>query len=465
VSAWCCRLVLALIVWACAVGCANDSWTYRARDASRDLPSAEGVDAVARDERRRRTEAARDDVAHEDAALPDAAPDEMATTFDAISPPDGAQDVAAPEVRDASCSDGTSPCEGRCVDLSSDPQHCGTCAARCVRPNATAACTMGECRLVRCQDGWMDCNRVAADGCERDVRSDPANCGGCGLTCSFPEATARCADGRCAIASCARRYLDCDGDAANGCEVDLITDARHCDVCGLACPSGTRCSGGCVSSGAFAGYAVTEPPMDVTWIDACALPGAVHQIPDVDADFARGELPFPVAFWGRINGRYVVSSDGLLGFGLDLTLEGDLPTVAPYRSWGALPARDIPYPAAFVLGADLVTSAAGVCVATAGAAASRRWVVEWPDARFVASGTRPLDAGLPRVSFEAIAYEGSNVLDFLYHGPFDTPTGPTIAAQTAVTVGLVDYRSGSPVRAVPFVGSIGAGTRIRFVPR
>ena len=220
-----------------------------------------------------------------------------------------------------------------------------------------------------------------------------------------------------------------------------------------------------MSSGAFASYAVTEPPMDVTWIDACALPGAVHQIPDVDAGFARGELPFPVAFWGRINGRYVVSSDGLLGFGLDLSLEGDLPTVAPYRSWGALPARDIPYPAAFVLGADLVTSAAGVCVATAGAAASRQWVVEWPDARFVASGTRPLDAGLPRVSFEAIAYEGSTVLDFLYQGPFDTPTGPTIAAQTAVTVGLVDYRSGSPVRGVPFVGSVGAGTKIRFVPR
>jgi hypothetical protein len=203
VSAWCCRRVLALIAWACAVGCANDSWTYRARDASRDLPSAEGVDAVARDDAAQ-DGAAREDVAHEDAALPDTAPDEMTTTFDAISPPDGAHDVTAPEVRDASCSDGSSPCEGRCVDLSSDPQHCGTCAARCVRPNAIAACAAGECRLVRCQDGWMDCNRGAADGCERDVRSDPANCGGCGLTCSFPEATARCTEGRCAVAACAR---------------------------------------------------------------------------------------------------------------------------------------------------------------------------------------------------------------------------------------------------------------------
>jgi hypothetical protein len=311
----------------------------------------------------------------------------------------------------------------------------------------------------------MDCNGVATDGCERDVRSDPSNCGGCGLRCSFPEATGRCAEGRCAIASCTRRYLDCDGDAANGCEVDLITDARHCDVCSLACPSGTHCSGGCVSGSSFAGYDVTEPPTEVAWVDACALPGVVRQLPEVDTGFARGELPFPVSFWGRINGRYVVSADGLLGFGLDLTVEGNLPAVAPYRSWGALPARDIPYPAAVVLGADLVTSAAGVCVATTGVAPSRRWVIEWSSARFVASGTRPLDAGLPRVTFEAIAYEGANVLDFLYQGPFDTPAGSTITAQTAVTVGLVDYRSGSPVRGVPFVGSIGAGTRIRFVPR
>lgn len=37
---------------------------------------------------------------------------------------------------------------------------------------------------------------------------------------------------------------DCDGNRANGCEVDSLTDARHCGGCGVVCPAGRICIDG-----------------------------------------------------------------------------------------------------------------------------------------------------------------------------------------------------------------------------
>jgi hypothetical protein len=45
-----------------------------------------------------------------------------------------------------------------------------------------------------CEPGFQDCNMDrATDGCEVDTRSDPASCGGCGMTCPGT---------RCLAASC-----------------------------------------------------------------------------------------------------------------------------------------------------------------------------------------------------------------------------------------------------------------------
>jgi YVTN family beta-propeller protein len=59
-------------------------------------------------------------------------------------------------------------CGAACVDVANDRLHCGGCGMVCRLPNATAACEMGTCTVGRCQVGYYDTNRIPADGCEND---------------------------------------------------------------------------------------------------------------------------------------------------------------------------------------------------------------------------------------------------------------------------------------------------------
>lgn len=52
-------------------------------------------------------------------------------------------------------------------------------------------------------------------------------------------------DGACAATTCDDGFADCDGDAANGCEVELASNADHCDACGHSCLLGTCNDGAC----------------------------------------------------------------------------------------------------------------------------------------------------------------------------------------------------------------------------
>jgi hypothetical protein len=55
---------------------------------------------------------------------------------------DAATDAAIDAAIDAmQCPAGTSACHGACVDLASDPSHCGTCERTC----DTRLCTLGKC--------------------------------------------------------------------------------------------------------------------------------------------------------------------------------------------------------------------------------------------------------------------------------------------------------------------------------
>lgn len=95
------------------------------------------------------------------------------------------------------CAQGETRCDWGCVDLATDALNCGSCNNVC---NTDEVCIGGMC-AQQCSVGKADCNGNAADGCEVNTNSDPRNCGGCGIAC---DATAGqpCAGGRCVVEPC-----------------------------------------------------------------------------------------------------------------------------------------------------------------------------------------------------------------------------------------------------------------------
>jgi hypothetical protein len=133
------------------------------------------------------------------------------------------------------CPAGQTCCGGGCVSTQESTAHCGGCGMACAVPNGAPACLNGTCAVGMCTAPFADCDRAATNGCEVDTQSDVANCGGCGTACAArANSAATCAAGRCVYA-CAPGFADCDGDAANGCEVDTRASTSHCGACGRRC--------------------------------------------------------------------------------------------------------------------------------------------------------------------------------------------------------------------------------------
>lgn len=195
---------------------------------------------------------------------------------------------------DGSCTDqcpgGLTNCGGNCIDTSADPANCGTCDNVCSYDHAQAACILSACSLASCDTNWGDCNTDTSDGCEKDLSSDPdncgscdnqctsplvcnagsctdqcpgsltncdgacvdtstniSNCGTCGNACLFNNATALCQAGSCSLESCHDGWADCDSNIQTGCEVELGTDS-NCTACGDSCDF-ANATGQCTQSG------------------------------------------------------------------------------------------------------------------------------------------------------------------------------------------------------------------------
>lgn len=89
---------------------------------------------------------------------------------------------------------------------------------------------------------------AAADACHVAGTCDPASgrcsnpLAGDGSACTMAGGSGTCAAGVCAIAACDSGRADCNGNAADGCETDLTSDAASCGACGQACGPGGACS-------------------------------------------------------------------------------------------------------------------------------------------------------------------------------------------------------------------------------
>ena len=111
----------------------------------------------------------------------------------------------------ATCPDGQTDCDGTCVDRRSDPNNCGFCGLAC---GVGRTCSGGGCV---CAAGYTDC---------------------LGICCAADEV---CVEGFCQPAvpapACGAGLTNCFGFCA-----DLQSDPAYCGACDTPCP--TFCQGG-----------------------------------------------------------------------------------------------------------------------------------------------------------------------------------------------------------------------------
>ncbi len=120
-------------------------------------------------------------------------------------------------------------------DLLSDGRNCGACGTVCSAANGTAVCSSGQCAVQACNANFDNCNGQYADGCEIDLRSTNAHCGLCNRACSTANGTSQCTGGTCQIAACTNGFFDCNGQVPDGCEANLVTSVDTCGSCNTQC--------------------------------------------------------------------------------------------------------------------------------------------------------------------------------------------------------------------------------------
>lgn len=141
----------------------------------------------------------------------------------------------------SSCGEGEGDCDddqtnGCETQLLVDANNCGACGQPCAFPGAEGTCAQGVCALLKCDEGFANCDGNDANGCEINAQVSVTNCGACGQACSFPGASALCVGGVCQLNQCQEGFADCDGDPKNGCESNLQASPDHCGTCENQCP-------------------------------------------------------------------------------------------------------------------------------------------------------------------------------------------------------------------------------------
>lgn len=228
------------------------------------------------------------------------------------------------------------------TNLATDPSNCGMCARTCTAPtSATPTCQGGNCGW-QCDVGHGNCDGNAPNGCETSLTTSDSDCGACDAPCSLSNAVPYCASASCAIAMCALGFDDCDMIAANGCERDITADGANCGSCGHACGVGEGCVQGacvaaCASPNLMCGATCVDAANDGTNCGGCGhvCPGAetcasglcagerIVQVAGGDSFSCSRRANGSVACWGQ--NAYGELGDGT---GLDATTPVDVLTIS-----------------------------------------------------------------------------------------------------------------------------------------
>jgi hypothetical protein len=93
-----------------------------------------------------------------------------------------------------------------------------------------SSCTQGPTYETPCAPGYANCDGNPANGCEVDLTSDADNCGACEATCPAQgNASGVCVSGTCGTA-CPVGTYDCDGRYDNGCESTTACSPTTCTI-------------------------------------------------------------------------------------------------------------------------------------------------------------------------------------------------------------------------------------------
>jgi hypothetical protein len=127
-------------------------------------------------------------------------------------------------------------------DLQSETQNCGACGNDCsTKPGVVGArCERGACVIQGCAANRGDCDMDAENGCEVDLLTDVDHCGSCIGACQALNGAPTCSGGTCSI-DCTPGFADCDASPASGCEANL-SDLNSCGRCANRCDM--RCGAG-----------------------------------------------------------------------------------------------------------------------------------------------------------------------------------------------------------------------------
>eukprot|EP01112_Ceratiomyxa_fruticulosa_P003091 TRINITY_DN1348_c0_g1_i2.p1 TRINITY_DN1348_c0_g1~~TRINITY_DN1348_c0_g1_i2.p1 ORF type:complete len:372 (+),score=34.16 TRINITY_DN1348_c0_g1_i2:363-1478(+) len=102
--------------------------------------------------------------------------------------------------------------------------------------NPTCSSSDGSCDYT-CAAGKGNCDNTFTNGCETNLLGNARNCGTCGFDCTtLPNVrAASCGSGHCSITCTNSSYSNCDADTSNGCEAFLPQDPNHCGGCSNNC--------------------------------------------------------------------------------------------------------------------------------------------------------------------------------------------------------------------------------------
>lgn len=115
------------------------------------------------------------------------------------------------------------------------------CTAKVGEDDVTAvSCASGSCNIGDCASNRFDCDGSFSNGCEVNANTNETHCGGCndesGANCTTKvgddDVTAvQCEAGECAVNACETGRADCDGSFDNGCETNIGSDTANCGGC------------------------------------------------------------------------------------------------------------------------------------------------------------------------------------------------------------------------------------------